>query len=70
MNALEYHLKALDIRKLIYGENRPEVAISYMNIGSAYYSQGDETKALEYYMKSLDIRKAIYGENHPDVATC
>ncbi len=31
------------------GENNPDTAISYNNIGLVYCSQGDYNKALEYH---------------------
>ncbi len=50
---------------LVLGENYPDVAISYNNIGYAYFSLGEYNKALDYYERSLKIRLAVLGENHP-----
>ena len=47
------------------GENHPDTAISYNNIGVVYNNLGDYDKALEYYFKGLEIRKEILGESHP-----
>ena len=65
---MEYYNKALGIQLNVLGENHPDVAASYSNIGLAYYSLGDYDKALEYYNKAHDIRLDVFGENHPDVA--
>ena len=67
--ALEFHNKALTIRKAKLGEEHPDVAGSYNNIGSVYYMKGDYDKALDFYNKDLAIRKSKLGEEHTDVAT-
>lgn len=65
--ALEYQNRALDLRKKIFGENHPEVAASYNNIGLVY---GTETpdQAQKFYRNALNIYKELYGENHPKIA--
>ena len=62
---LKYFEESLKIRLSLFGENAPEVALSYYNIGSLYIIQGDRSKALNYYENSLKIRLSVYGENHP-----
>ena len=64
----EINQELLNIRLSVFGENHPDVATSYNNIGSVYDSLGEYVKALEYYEKSLDISLEIYGESHSDVA--
>ena len=49
--ALEYCEKSLAIRIQTLGENHPDVARSYNNIGLTYINKGDCNKALEYYEK-------------------
>jgi tetratricopeptide (TPR) repeat protein len=66
--ALEYHNKALEIRKSVLGENHPDTASSYDNIGIVYRNLGDYDKALEYHFKALEIYKDILGEKHRDTA--
>ena len=66
--ALEYHFKALEIRKSLLRENNSDTAMSYINIGAVYDELGDYDKALEYDFKALEIYKAVLGENHPDTA--
>jgi tetratricopeptide (TPR) repeat protein len=66
--ALEYGQKALAIRLNLNGEEHPDVADSYHNIGDAYNEQGEYAKALEHFEKALAIRMKVYGEEHPDVA--
>ena len=50
------------------GENHPDTAITYSNIGSVYTNKGEYDLALEKYDKSLNIKMATVGENHPDTA--
>lgn len=52
----------------VLGENHPDVATIYNNIGSAYKAQGNYVQAMDCYQKSLSVRLAVYGENHPYVA--
>ena len=67
--AIEYHLMALQMWKLIYGESDPQIATSYNNLASAYQSLGEHQKAFEYLLKTLEIEKSIYGESHLNTAT-
>ena len=66
--ALKYGKESLEIRKNFFGENHPDVAASYNNVGNTYYFLGDHKNALKYLQKSLEIKKSLFGENHPDVA--
>ena len=59
--AMEYHLKALEIRETMLGMEHPDTATSYNNIGLVYHNQGDYPKALEYYTKALAIREKVPG---------
>ena len=56
--------------KAVFGTtNHPDIASTYMNMGTAYHGLGEYTSALEYYNKSLEMFKAIFGTtNHPDIA--
>ena len=66
--AIEYHLKALEIKISIYGEQHAETVVSLNSLGAAYYSISDYAKAIEYHSKSFEIGKVINGENHPNTA--
>lgn len=63
--ALEFHNKALEIRKDVLEENHPDTAASYNNIGIVYDELGDYDKALEYHNKALEIFEEVLGESHP-----
>ena len=64
------HSKSLDIKtRILGGDNHPDVAASYNNVGNIYQKQGKYEEALEMLSKSLDIMTRIHGgDNHPDVA--
>ncbi len=68
-DVLEYFNKALTLALDQYGENHPDVATSYNNIGLVYASLGNYDRALEFYERALKIDLEIFGENHQDVAT-
>ena len=62
---MEYYTKSLEIYLSIFGENHPNVATSYSNIGLIYYNQGDYSKALEYFEKSYAILEKFLQDDHP-----
>ena len=66
---IDYYLKSLEVRKIIYGESHSETATSYNKLALVYESSGAYQKALEENLKALEIRKSIYGEIHPETAT-
>lgn len=63
--ALDYALKAMEIRKSLNGENDPMYAYSLNNLAHFYKEAGDYNKALEYDQKAVEIRKGLYGELSP-----
>jgi tetratricopeptide (TPR) repeat protein len=67
--ALEIHQKALDIKRMVYGDRHPRLATSYNNIAGVHLKLGEDAEALEGFRKALEIQLAAYGEQHPDVAT-
>ena len=46
------------------GEEHPDVATSYNNIGMVWKSKGDYEKALEYYILCAQIRFKKLGADH------
>ena len=57
--ALEYQLKALNMRRQTFGENHIKTAAIYNNIGLTH-SNTEPDMALEYYQKALKIYQSIY----------
>jgi tetratricopeptide (TPR) repeat protein len=66
--ALEYHAKALAIKRDVLGERHPDTAATYNNMAVVFDDQGRHVEALEYYAKALAIRRDVLGERHPDTA--
>ena len=58
----------LEIRGRVLGQNHPDIATSYNNIGNVYFYKGDYDRALEYYLKAVKIKESVLGGNHPDTA--
>ncbi len=65
--ALQYHEKALEIRKSLTGEKVILEADSYNNIGLIYL-QDLPAFAVDYFEKALSIYSEKLGGNHPKVA--
>jgi len=51
--ALLYHQKALDMRRVLFGENHPDIADSYYEIGKIWEELKKYKRALNYYQKAL-----------------
>jgi CHAT domain-containing protein/tetratricopeptide (TPR) repeat protein len=66
--ALEYLNKALEVGAAKLGENHPEVATAYDNIGRVYWYKGESASALHFCTRALDLRLRVRDGNHPDVA--
>ena len=60
--------KILESKLAKLGQDHPDVAISYNNLGEAYLSKGEFDRGIEYHEKSLKIQLAKLGQDHPDVA--
>jgi tetratricopeptide (TPR) repeat protein len=65
----EYYEKALASARKTYGDEHPDVAIDWNNLGGAWDSLGEYKKAIEYVEKALKILKATLGPNHPSTKT-
>ena len=58
----------LDLNISILGENHPETARIYNNIGLVYSFIGDYDRALECYAKALEIRLSIDEDDNTEIA--
>ena len=67
--ALEFQLKALDIREKVLAKNHPDVAASYNNVSMIYQDMGQLEKALEFQLKTVEIFEQVLAKNHPSLAT-
>ena len=51
------------------GQDHPDVADSYNNIGTVYYSQVKYEEALVQHRRALEIETRVLGQDHPSAAT-
>lgn len=65
--SIEFTLKSLNIRKLLFHENHPSLVPTYISIGNAciQLKKGEEAKS--YFEKALDIQARL-GENNITMA--
>lgn len=68
--SLDYLQRSLTIGTKILGEEHPDVARTYDEIGMVYRIRGEYEKALKYHHLSLDIALKTYGEKHRNIAIC
>lgn len=70
-SALNYHLKALEVREKINENNKNiHVAETYLNLGTVYGNLNDYNKAFDYSYKALDIYIEAFERNHITVSNC
>ena len=67
--ALEIWLREVLLSEQLYGEDHPNTATTYNNIGLVHNELGDYNKALDYHSKALSIREKVLGKDHPETAT-
>ena len=65
---LKNYLRALEIKKSMYGEYHPEVAILYDNIGLFNTRAGNFDEAIDFHNIAIDIFESVYKEKHLDTA--
>jgi len=66
--ALHMHELVLDSAIARYGDDYPNVAACYGNIGNVYSVQGNYDEALVQFQKSLKITIRVFGCEHEEVA--
>ena len=69
LEAEPLYLQALELRRLLLGENHPDVANSLNNLAGLYDSQGRYAEAEPLYLQALELWRSLLGESHPHVAT-
>jgi tetratricopeptide (TPR) repeat protein len=60
--AMECYVRALEMRKSLFGSEHKDVATTLNNIGRVYYTKGEYDHALAKYLKGLSIRRSKYLE--------
>ncbi|CAF3699095.1 unnamed protein product [Rotaria sp. Silwood1] len=66
---ITFYKKSLEIKRKIFPEDHPSLALTYNNIGLAYNNMNDYLKALNSYEKANKIYEKSVPPNHPDLAT-
>jgi tetratricopeptide (TPR) repeat protein len=66
--ALQYLLKALEIRRKVLGDDHAETGTAFGEVGMIYHGLGDDSKAVEFLTRALGIHRTTLGELHPETA--
>jgi len=61
-------IRALTIRRELFGERHRDIAASLNAISILYGDQGDLQQALDYSEQALKMRRELFGEPHRDIA--
>lgn len=64
----EYYLKVVQMQRELLGDEHPDLASTYNDLGVLSSKRQNYEQAKEYYFKALSIRLKQLGENHPDTA--
>jgi len=65
--SLNYEIKALDIRRELFGDNHPVIVNSLFNIGISYSHLGKKLPAIDALQKALRIAKNVFPDKHPRI---
>ncbi|CAF4063561.1 unnamed protein product [Rotaria sordida] len=68
--AMNFHERALQIRKEYYSSDHPHIANSLRNIGDIFYKQDKYDEAFIYFQEALTILEKYYNNFHVDIAKC
>ena len=61
--------RALKMRRELFGDKHPDIAISLANLASYHGDLGDYSHALELDEQALKMRRELFGDQHPNIAT-
>jgi tetratricopeptide (TPR) repeat protein len=62
--------RALSILKVSAGENHPDIAALYLNLGLMYQDFEHFQAAIDCFLESLYRNIALFGETHLQVVSC
>lgn len=62
--ALEYHQKALDLRRQLFDADHPSIADSLDGVANALERLGRHAEALKLRIEALEIQQKVYGHDH------
>ena len=66
--SIESYEHALQASLKAYGQDHPNVAITYTNLGAVYSSLGRYDKAIKYLKLALQANQETVGQDHPSLA--
>ena len=69
IEAESIYLEALQLRKIVLGEQHTDTSTSLNNLAWLYYSQGRYEEAVPLYSEALETKRILFGDTHPDVAS-
>jgi tetratricopeptide (TPR) repeat protein len=64
--ALAYNEKAVDLIIKLLGENHPNIATAYNNMGVIYDDLHNYSLALKFYFMAMEIREHAFGNRHAE----
>ncbi|MGE5342484.1 MAG: tetratricopeptide repeat protein [Candidatus Omnitrophota bacterium] len=67
--ALEFQLKAIEIRESVLDSQHPDLATSTNNVSMIYQDMGQLDRALEFQLKAMEIYESVLDLQHPLLAT-
>jgi tetratricopeptide (TPR) repeat protein len=65
--ALEFQLKAVEIREQVLDKNHPDLATSYNNLSLIYKDKGQLERARPYAQKAVNILASLFPHGHPNL---
>ncbi|ACY15735.1 tetratricopeptide repeat protein [Haliangium ochraceum] len=66
--ALEHHLRTLEIQRRVLPEQDPALAATLADLGRSYTRLGRLDEASARHLEALEMRRALLGPTHPDTA--
>jgi tetratricopeptide (TPR) repeat protein len=66
--AEELYLRALELKRRLYGEEHEEVALNLQNLAITYGAKKNYEQAERFFKRALEIREKLLGMEHPDIA--
>jgi len=66
--ALKYYQDAVNLDKVVFGENSYLIANTHNNIGYVHYLMGNYNASLSYYKKAVQIHGIVSGKKNSELA--
>jgi len=60
--------QALDLERMLLGDDHPETIATFGSLGVLYYNSGRYREAEEMHRLALNARVRVFGDDHPQVA--